>query len=138
MPPARARTLEALADTAIVEDHKALLEAAFGNSPYLARLALREREFLTKVLARDPGEALAQAMSMAEQAAGAADESAAMRWLRTAKRQASLVIAFADISGAWTIEQVTRALSAFADVCVSAALRFLFAPGGGARRVAGE
>jgi glutamate-ammonia-ligase adenylyltransferase len=45
--------------------------------------------------------------------------------LRRAKRRAALVIAFADIAGAWTLQDVTRALSEFADTSVSSALRFL-------------
>jgi glutamate-ammonia-ligase adenylyltransferase len=126
--PARAgRTLEALVEHGLVipEAAKPLLEAAFGNSPYLARTALREREFLEGLIAHGAAPMLDVARKHADDAAAAADISVAMAILRRAKRQAALAIAFADIAGEWSIEQVTRALTEFADICVSSALRFL-------------
>ena len=125
--PARAkRTLDALTDagTAFAEGQRDLLEAAFGNSPYLARTALRERETL-KELNRGWDALLDDARALAAEASHAEDEQAAMAALRRAKRKAALAIAFADIAGDWDIKQVTRALTEFADVCVSGALRFL-------------
>ena len=101
------------------------LRAAFGNSPFLARLAVREREFLSRWLSRPPTAALAQIAADCRTASSAPDIAAAMAILRRAKRQAALVIAFADIAGVWSLQHVTRALSDFADVCVSSALRFL-------------
>jgi glutamate-ammonia-ligase adenylyltransferase len=128
--PARAaRTLAALAEGADgfepPPDARALLEAMFGNSPFLARLALRERAFLRELIAQGPDAALDAAEAMARAAAEAKDTTSAMTVLRRAKRQAALAIALADIAGLWDFEAVTRALTGFADVCVSAALRFL-------------
>jgi glutamate-ammonia-ligase adenylyltransferase len=126
--PARAqRTLEALAENGLVipETVKPLLEAAFGNSPYLARTALRERVFLKDLTARGAASMLDVARALAREAATAQDTAAAMATLRRAKRQAALAIALADIAGEWSIEQVTRALTEFADISVSSALRFL-------------
>ena len=48
-----------------------------------------------------------------------------MAALRTAKRRAALAIALADIAGVWDVDEVTRALTRFADACVQGALRFL-------------
>src|ERR1700749_1465690 len=48
-----------------------------------------------------------------------------MAILRRAKRKAALAIALADIARRWDVEQVTRALSSFADAGVKGALRFL-------------
>jgi glutamate-ammonia-ligase adenylyltransferase len=53
-----------------------------------------------------------------------ADEAAAMAALRAAKRRAALAIALADLDG-WTLDQVTGALTVFADATVRGALRFL-------------
>ncbi|HSR55629.1 MAG TPA: glutamine-synthetase adenylyltransferase, partial [Alphaproteobacteria bacterium] len=47
------------------------------------------------------------------------------RRLRIARRRAALAIAIADITGHWRLEQVTGALSRFADESVTAALRAL-------------
>ena len=126
--PARAqRTLAALAENGLAfpDAARTLLEAAFGNSPYLARMALRERDFLGELVTRDANTMLGEARALAAQASNAADIAAAMATLRRTKRQAALAIAFADIAGKWTIEEVTRALTELADICVSSALRFL-------------
>ena len=130
--PARAeRTLHELAPLAprAADDGelRAVLEAAAGNSPYLARLMLREAGFLET--AREAGiEAVLSGLdSDALGAAREADEAAAMRALRVAKRRAALAIALADLGGAFALEQVTAALSRFADACIKGALRFLLA-----------
>jgi glutamate-ammonia-ligase adenylyltransferase len=130
--PARAdRTLAELAqgDGAFVPtpDMVPWLRAAFGNSPFLARLALREREFLRHALGRAPAVLLNEIEQNCQTASEAGDIAAAMTILRRTKRRAALVIAFADISGAWGLRDVTEALSRFADTCVSSALRFLLA-----------
>jgi glutamate-ammonia-ligase adenylyltransferase len=126
--PARAaRTLDALVEHGYVPPRgaRALFEAAFGNSPFLARLAIREREFLRDVVAKGPRAALDAAQGSALSAETAEDMSAAMAILRVAKRHAALAIALADIAGQWDLEEVTRVLTHFADACVSGALRFL-------------
>ncbi|HEY1837963.1 MAG TPA: bifunctional [glutamine synthetase] adenylyltransferase/[glutamine synthetase]-adenylyl-L-tyrosine phosphorylase, partial [Rhizomicrobium sp.] len=126
--PTRAgRTLETLAEDGVVvpDSARALLESAFGNSAYLARSAVRESEFLKALIARGVAPMLAAVQAGAQDASHAADLASSMAALRRAKRQAALAIAFADISGEWKIEQVTRALTEFADICVSSALRFL-------------
>ena len=54
-------------------------------------------------------------------------ECRCMAVLRSAKRRAALAIALADIAGVWTLDEVTRALTDFADACVKGALRFALA-----------
>ncbi|MGD0143783.1 MAG: bifunctional [glutamine synthetase] adenylyltransferase/[glutamine synthetase]-adenylyl-L-tyrosine phosphorylase [Rhizomicrobium sp.] len=135
--PARAaRTLEALAELGFVPPPgaRAVFEAAFGNSPFLARLAIREREFLREMIAQGPRAALEAAEVAALGADTADDMPAAMAILRRAKRQAALAIALADIAGQWELDEVTRVLTRFADACVSGALRFLLR---GAAKAAG-
>src|SRR5579862_4535998 len=128
--PARAaRTLEALAAEGVTLEpaFKALVESASGNSPFLARLILRERA----MLGMPPDEAVEAARALALSAADAEDESEAMARLRRAKRQAALAIALADIAGDWGLERVTRELTLFADAGVKGALRFLLAKAAG-------
>ncbi|WP_191061901.1 bifunctional [glutamine synthetase] adenylyltransferase/[glutamine synthetase]-adenylyl-L-tyrosine phosphorylase, partial [Geminicoccus harenae] len=48
-----------------------------------------------------------------------------MAQLRRARRQVALAVALADLSGAWTLEQVTAALTEFADLAIDLALRRL-------------
>jgi glutamate-ammonia-ligase adenylyltransferase len=104
-----------------------LLEGVFGNSPYLARLALREPETLAAILRDGPEAAVAEAVRQALSVEALSDETEAMAVLRTAKRRAALAIALADIGGAWPLESVTQALTRFADAAVKGSLRFLLA-----------
>ena len=120
-----ARAFEALAEKGFTPpDDKArtLLAGAFGNSPFLLRLALKETETLAAYFTAGPDALLDEARALALTAF--ADEAEAMAGLRRAKRRAALVIALADIGG-WELMRVTSALSDFADACVQGALRFL-------------
>jgi len=127
--PARAaRTQEALAEAGFVAPDaaaRALLDGAFGNSPYLARLALRTPDALVDYFARGPEAVAADAVLQALAMGDATDEETAMLGLRLAKRRAALAIALADIAGAWPLEKVTQALTQFADAAVKGSLRFL-------------
>jgi len=104
-----------------------LLDAVFGNSPYLGRLAQREVGALGEYFAAGPEVVLNAAILLAKAAASAPDEAHAMKDLRVAKRRAALAIAMADIAGTWDVNRVTAELTRFADACVSGALRFLLA-----------
>jgi glutamate-ammonia-ligase adenylyltransferase len=122
-----ARTFDALAELnfAVPAGSDRLLEAVFGNSPFLARMAVREHAFLGELLARGPGRAFETIEKAAASAHEGADIATAMTILRRAKRQASLAVALADISGAWDLAAVTGALSRLADASLGSALRFL-------------
>ncbi|MEI9995662.1 MAG: bifunctional [glutamine synthetase] adenylyltransferase/[glutamine synthetase]-adenylyl-L-tyrosine phosphorylase [Rhizomicrobium sp.] len=126
--PARAaRTFDTLAERGFAPDAAArpVLAAIFGNSPFLARLAIREHAMLPMLLADGADPAVAAAIEHALAAADAETEAEAKARLRVAKRRAALAIAMADIAGLWPLERVTRALTEFADASVKGALRFV-------------
>src|SRR5258706_6788566 len=126
--PARVeRTLQALTAGGRIEDasQHALLSATFGNSPYLARLALREPAILDRVLLDGPEPVIEEMRKRALSAAQAVSMAEAMATLRAAKRGAALAVALADIAACWDVDRVTRTLSEFADDCIKRALRFL-------------
>ncbi|MGZ5961305.1 MAG: bifunctional [glutamine synthetase] adenylyltransferase/[glutamine synthetase]-adenylyl-L-tyrosine phosphorylase, partial [Rhizomicrobium sp.] len=104
------------------ETQRPILAGAFGNSPFLARLALREHAVLKAILDNGAEATLADATALALAAADAETRADAMARLRIAKRRAALAIALADIAGIWPLESVTRALTEFADACVKGAL----------------
>jgi glutamate-ammonia-ligase adenylyltransferase len=122
-----ARALERLAEAGFTPgaEHRDLLTAAFGNSPYLARLAPHEPQFLRTLLDEGPDRAMAALVAGMPAHAAADSMAAIMSGLRVAKRRMSLAVALADICGVWTLAEVTGALSRFADSCVGTALRFL-------------
>lgn len=121
------RTLEELREKgySFEGDALALLGGAFGNSPYLCRLALRGPDILRSYFERG-AEAAADAAYASACAIETMDNRAeAMKALRQAKQQIALVTALADLSGHWPLEKVTRALSLFADRATESGLRFL-------------
>ncbi len=128
------RTLESLASAGYRPDgpERALIEAASGNSPYLARLLVRDHKVLLLLFATGPERVVENAKARALAVAGAADINAAMTALRIAKREAALAIALADIAGVWEVEAVTRALTEFADASLKGALRLLLREAAGA------
>ena len=127
--PARAaRTLEDLAGQGFTPPDaaaRALLEGAFGNSAYLARLGLRDPGTLEGYFTRGAAALLDEACEAALAVSGLSEEAQAMAALRQAKRRAALAIALSDIAADWDLQAVTAALSRFADAVVRGALRFL-------------
>ena len=123
--PARAaRVKEVLAEAGFASGEP-LLDAVFGNSPFLGRLAQRETGALVEYFAADPETVLNAAILLAHAVARAESEAQAMKDLRTAKRRAALAIALADIAGLWDVNRVTAELTRFADACVASGLRWL-------------
>jgi glutamate-ammonia-ligase adenylyltransferase len=103
-----------------------LIEGISEGSPFLWQLATEDPARLLRLLDRDP-EAHFAAL-LVEAAAGVAaakDEAEAMQRLRRLKAEAALLIALADIGGAWPVLRVTRALTELADTAIGAAVRFL-------------
>ncbi|HZD91667.1 MAG TPA: bifunctional [glutamine synthetase] adenylyltransferase/[glutamine synthetase]-adenylyl-L-tyrosine phosphorylase, partial [Pseudolabrys sp.] len=107
---------------------KSLLESLAESSPHLWELASRDAGRLLRVLEAAPEPHLAALLSAHGDAAAATDDlDEAMRQLRRMKAEASLLIALADIGGAWPIMRCARALTDLADTAVGAAVRFLLA-----------
>ncbi|WP_343082080.1 glutamine-synthetase adenylyltransferase [Ostreiculturibacter nitratireducens] len=99
----------------------ALVEGAAGCSPYLGGLIAKEAGWLEGALAGDPEAALESALSgLAEVAPDALADA-----LRRAKRRVALIAGLADLGGAWPLEEVTGALTRFADLAVHLSLRAL-------------
>jgi glutamate-ammonia-ligase adenylyltransferase len=99
------------------------LAPAFGASPYLAGLARRRPESLGLALTSEP-ETLLDAV-LEQTAAAGSDETDLERVkqrLRGLKADVHLLAALADLGGVWGLDQVTGALTRFADAAVRAAL----------------
>ncbi|MBD3765811.1 MAG: glutamine-synthetase adenylyltransferase [Rhodobacterales bacterium] len=97
-----------------------LLAGTAGCSPFLRGLMQAEAAWLRAALAQPPEAALADLLAALPQAGPAEALGSA---LRRAKRRAALLIALADLGGAWPLEQVTAALTQLADVAVDRAFR---------------
>lgn len=108
------------------DDGIALLEAVFGNSPFLTQCILRDliwfRHLIEKGSDIVADEIIQSTRALKKQDL---DEPSTMRELRVAKRRMAVTIALADISGVWDWPMVTTSLSQFADEAISVACAFV-------------
>ncbi len=103
-----------------------LLDAVFGNSPFLTQCLVQDIGSLRAILSQGFEGGFCEALDRVEgldPAAGSLDSL--MRELRRARSRVALSVALADISGVWGLEDVTRRLSRFADSVLRAAGGFL-------------
>ncbi|WP_420858206.1 glutamine-synthetase adenylyltransferase [Marivivens marinus] len=99
-----------------------LINGAAGCSPYLSGLLSREADWIRPAF--DDPEGAMDAL-LAEVAATPYDSLAPD--LRCAKRRVALLAGLADLGGVWPLEQVTQALTDFADAAVDVCLKRLTA-----------
>ena len=92
------------------------LRPVFAASPYLASLARRRPASLARILTGEPEAVLAAILGEAERAP--AEQS-----LRLAKADLHLLTALCDLGGVWDLDAVTGALTRFADVALTVALK---------------
>jgi len=105
---------------------EALLTGLADGSPFLWDLAVGDPARLVRILDANPDERFAALLNDSARAVAATkDEDKAMRLLRLMKSEAALLIAIADIGGAWPVMRTTRALTELADTAVSSAVGFL-------------
>ncbi len=97
------------------------LRPVFAASPYLASLAVRSPDRLHRTLSSSAGRHL-EGLLTATSAAADADLEQAGATLRRLKADLHLLAALADLGGVWDLDQVTDALSRFADRAVKSAL----------------
>lgn len=125
-PRAAERTRDSLlaapAWTEVIEPAWPALAPVFGASPYLSSLARADPARLGRILQDQPSARLQDLLAEAD-AAGALDPDAGGVRLRKLKAELHLLTALADLGGVWSLDQVTSALSRFADAAVAAALR---------------
>ncbi|MGY6531761.1 bifunctional [glutamine synthetase] adenylyltransferase/[glutamine synthetase]-adenylyl-L-tyrosine phosphorylase [Glycocaulis sp.] len=100
------------------------LDGVLAASPYLARLSVKRADTLTALARKSPESAARAACELALAARACTNEADAMTALRHAKADIHLITALADLSGAWTLEETTAALSDFADAAVKGALGY--------------
>jgi len=113
-PPA---DLVALLPAGLAPEWVAAAATAWTQAPFLKGLIRRRAAVLATIADQGPDAAFAAAM------ASATDDSVDVaRRLRLARGDVALVVALADLAGAWPLERVTAAMSDFADVSVDVAI----------------
>ncbi len=103
-----------------------LLEAIFGNSPFLTDAAVKEWAFLTRLVETGADPVFDRLAASVEEPRDLGEDTAAlMRRLRIARRRTALLAAVAELAGVWSLEEQTLALSRFAEAAIGTAFRHL-------------
>jgi glutamate-ammonia-ligase adenylyltransferase len=103
-----------------------LLEAIFGNSPFLTHCVLSDIPFFAELVTRGPDAVLGEVLAaLKQELCRELDPARFMAELRTARRRTALLVALADITGHWRLDRVVGALSDFADGALRAAVSHL-------------
>lgn len=113
----------ALGSDALSPFDRSLVCTVAGNSPYLASLMLRYPQQTLDFLREDPAASygiLCEELN-SERDATETDEEF-MAFLRERKNLVALLIAMADVSENWSLEEVTAQLSEFANTCLGLAI----------------
>ncbi|RAK56710.1 bifunctional [glutamine synthetase] adenylyltransferase/[glutamine synthetase]-adenylyl-L-tyrosine phosphorylase [Phenylobacterium deserti] len=118
---AAARAREIIGETPRIDEAWPALEPVFGASSYLASLGRRAPAMLGRLLEAEPDAQLADILARTAAAAGL-DTDAASVELRKLKAELHLLTALADLGGVWDLDEVTGALTRFADAAVGASL----------------
>tara|TARA_R110002124_G_scaffold47362_1_gene141081 strand:- start:10740 stop:13643 length:2904 start_codon:yes stop_codon:yes gene_type:complete len=103
-----------------------LIAGAGGCSPFLLSLLQKETPWIAEAL-EDPEAALSDEFDRLRAIEASAPETLKAA-LRQGKRRVALLIALADLGGVWPLEEVTGALSRFADLACDLALRAVLRP----------
>jgi [glutamine synthetase] adenylyltransferase / [glutamine synthetase]-adenylyl-L-tyrosine phosphorylase len=107
----------------VLDQARAALDPVFTASPYLAGLARRRPSQLAAILSASPDASLGDILARTEALrVGGADTEAVKTALRELKAEIHLLTALADLGGVWDLDQVTGALTQFADACVTVAM----------------
>jgi len=96
-----------------------------GHSPYLSDLAQRDPQNLRVIAANGPDALCDQALSQLARLTPTLPRAELAAALRTQKRAVALAAAFADITGAWSLAEITGALSDLADGALRVAVAHL-------------
>jgi [glutamine synthetase] adenylyltransferase / [glutamine synthetase]-adenylyl-L-tyrosine phosphorylase len=117
---------EEIARLAADKNIRELLQGIADHSVYLWRLAATDHRRLARLLNEAPEASLRACLTGLESACASIDsEQDLMARLRLAKQEIALLVALADLGGAWDLVAVMDALSDAADLFVSLALRFM-------------
>jgi len=105
---------------------RSFLEGVFGNSAYLSRLCVKHADFVTKLLGAEVDALLKITFDDVSKADSVAeDEEQLLTLLRVSKARIAILTAFSDLAGIWTLQDVTHALTKFADIALQTTINFL-------------
>jgi [glutamine synthetase] adenylyltransferase / [glutamine synthetase]-adenylyl-L-tyrosine phosphorylase len=114
--------------------------ALAAHSPFLWQLALLHPARLERLLTQDPQRSQAEIVAAQMQLFdglrdGSLNRAEIMRRFRVNRAVHALLVALCDVGGVWRLEEVTEALSGFADASVRGAVRVVLTEAAGLGRL---
>jgi glutamate-ammonia-ligase adenylyltransferase len=100
--------------------HETFFSAVAAGSDYLCDLLVRHAEDVVRWMGEVPEAVLDGFFAEMEKTGQSSDPTVTGRLLRHIKPRVALLIALCDLGRAWTLEEVTDALTRFADLAVNA------------------
>jgi len=111
------------------ETYRRLLDGVFGHSPFLTRCLVLETSCACLVFEQGPRAAFDWTLAELANETDLTSEASLSQGLRIARRRVALTVALADIAGAWSLDDVVRVLSEFADRAIGLTVDFLLKTG---------
>ncbi|MEX2454823.1 MAG: bifunctional [glutamine synthetase] adenylyltransferase/[glutamine synthetase]-adenylyl-L-tyrosine phosphorylase, partial [Rhodospirillaceae bacterium] len=107
-----------------------LLDAIFGNSPFLGHCLIADPAFALRLFRDGPADTFDRILSdVAAEAPPAATAETVMAVQRRARRRVALTVGCADIAGLWPLERIVESLSLFAEAALRSAVAHLLCQG---------
>lgn len=107
-------------------DNKKLLLSIFSNSPYLTSILFKYPAFSLKPFNTSADKLVSEILlNLSYKPGGFTSLNELMQTLRIAKAEIALTIGIADLSGNWTLSQITKGLSEFAEIALRVSINFL-------------
>ncbi|SHE60399.1 glutamate-ammonia-ligase adenylyltransferase [Kaistia soli DSM 19436] len=113
--------------TEIHDDLAPFMASVFAASPFLKDTAFRDVRRWLDILAGPPAAHFNSIRARVSELWRSGEEAVVAAGLRKARAEVALLVGLADLGGVWSVEDVTRRLTDFADAAVSAAANFLLA-----------
>ena len=102
------------------------LMSIFGNSPFLSQLILKNQDFIKILMNKGPEKCFEEIQNdLQTKSIHLEKELDVINLLRKSKQKISLLVAISDITCYWNLEQVTKALSDFAELAINITTDFL-------------
>ncbi len=107
-----------------------LLKGVFGCSPFLTQIILQHPDYAVEIFTQSPDQFVRRTLDTMTTTALVSENTSPkmdmlMQQLRVAKRRVAFATAMADLSGYWTVEQVVKELSRFAEMSLTIACDWL-------------
>ncbi|MCP4394731.1 MAG: bifunctional [glutamine synthetase] adenylyltransferase/[glutamine synthetase]-adenylyl-L-tyrosine phosphorylase [Alphaproteobacteria bacterium] len=102
---------------------KKVLDAVFGNSPFLSKCIIKEIDFFKIITDNNINDVFYRLLKDTKTELADEDDLALIsKGLRILKRKAALLTAIADITSFWNLTETTEALSKVAELCLEIAV----------------